>query len=82
MQVFQEIHVQAKHIQSQLTRTSPSSNNNLSNLTVNNKTVTNFNKNTLEYTLPNVSNETTSLLVGAVVEDTNKAQIKSGTGAG
>ena len=63
-----------------VTRTSPSSNNNLSNLTVNNKTVTNFNKNTLEYTLPNVSNETTSLLVGAVVEDTNKAQIKSGTG--
>ena len=63
-----------------VTRTSPSSNNNLSNLTVNNKTVTNFNKNTLEYTLPNVSNETTSLLVGAVVEDTDKAQIKSGTG--
>ena len=63
-----------------VTRTSPSSNNNLSNLTVNNKTVTNFNKNTLEYTLPNVSNETTSLLVGAVVEDTDKTQIKSGTG--
>ena len=63
-----------------VTRTSPSSNNNLSNLTVNNKTVTNFNKNTLEYILPNVSNETTSLLVGAVVEDTDKAQIKSGTG--
>ena len=63
-----------------VTRTSPSSNNNLSNLTVNNKTVTNFNKNTLEYTLPNVSNETTSLLIGAVVEDTDKAQIKSGTG--
>ena len=63
-----------------VTRTSPSSNNNLSNLTVNNKTVTNFNKNTLEYTLPNVSNETTSLLVGAVVEDTDKAKIKSGTG--
>ena len=63
-----------------VTRTSPSSNNNLSNLTINNKTVTNFNKNTLEYTLPNVSNETTSLLVGAVVEDTDKAQIKSGTG--
>ena len=63
-----------------VTRISPSSNNNLSNLTVNNKTVTNFNKNTLEYTLPNVSNETTSLLVGAVVEDTDKAQIKSGTG--
>jgi len=63
-----------------VTRIAPSSNNNLSNLTVNNKTVTNFNKNTLEYTLPNVSNETTSLLVGAVVEDTDKAQIKSGTG--
>ena len=63
-----------------VTRTSPASNNNLSNLTVNNKTVTNFNKNTLEYILPNVSNETTSLLVGAVVEDTDKAQIKSGTG--
>ena len=63
-----------------VTRIAPSSNNNLSNLTVNNKTVTNFNKNTLEYTLPNVSNETTSLLVGAVVEDTDKAKIKSGTG--
>ena len=63
-----------------VTRIAPSSNNNLSNLTVNNKTVTNFNKNTLEYTLPNVSNETTSLLVGAIVEDTDKAKIKSGTG--
>lgn len=64
----------------QVSRENPSTNNYLSDLTISNKTITNFNKEQLEYNLPNVSNATTSLDINATVEDVGKSTIVSGIG--
>lgn len=55
-----------------------SSNNNLASITIDGTPITNFNKDTLEYTLEDVENEKTSIEIKANAEDT-KATV-SGTG--
>ncbi len=63
-----------------ITRTAPSTNNNLSSLTVDGTSVPGFNKNQTTYTLPNVATTKSQMVIAATVEDTGKAKIKSGTG--
>ena len=58
----------------------PSSNSYLSELKVNNNSVPEFQKENKDYTLEPVSNDTTSINISGVVEDTGKANIISGTG--
>ena len=59
-------------------RENPSNNNYLSDLKVNGKTITNFNKETEEYTLDDVKGDVSSIEISATAEDT-KASVK-GTG--
>lgn len=63
-----------------VTRTSPSTNSNLSDLSINGATITNFDPRILIYNLPSVGNEVTSLNIKAVVEDIGKATIISTLG--
>lgn len=63
-----------------ITRTSPSSNTNLSDLTIDGITINGFNSGIYTYDLGNIPYETTSIDVNAVVEDTGKAVIVSGIG--
>ena len=65
----------------EITREAASSNKFLSDLTVDGTTVPGFIKTTKTYTLPDVSNSKTTMTIGATVEDTGKATIKSGTGS-
>lgn len=64
----------------EITREAASNNNFLSDLTVDGTTVPGFIKTTKTYTLSDVSNSKTTMTIGATVEDTGKATIKSGTG--
>ena len=63
-----------------INRESPSNNNYLSSLTVDGTSVPNFDKTKTTYTLSNVATTKTEMTIGAVVEDTGKATIVSGTG--
>lgn len=64
-----------------ITRTAPSNNTNLSDLTIDGTTINGFNAGTYNYDLGNLPYETTSINVNAVVEDTGKASIESGIGS-
>ena len=57
-----------------ISRENPSSNNYLGDLRINNTTINNFNKENEIYTIDNVSNDTTSINVSAIAED-SKASI-------
>lgn len=61
-------------------RVAASTNNYLSSLTVDGTSVPSFNRETDTYELSPVSNATVALNIQAIVEDTGKATIKSGTG--
>lgn len=65
----------------EITRESASDNKFLSDLTVDGTTVPGFIKTTKTYTLSDVSNSKATMIIGATVEDTGKATIKSGTGS-
>lgn len=63
-----------------INREAPSTNNYLDSLTVNGVSVPDFNKTKEIYTIDAVSNATTSILIGATVEDSPKSTIVSGLG--
>lgn len=63
-----------------ITRTSPSTNANLSDIMVDGTTIENFESGITTYNLPNVANDVTSLNLNAIVEDTGKAKIISSLG--
>ena len=64
----------------EITREAASNNNYLSSLKVDGSLVPDFSKEKTEYTLPNVVTTKTNIEIEAVVEDTGKAVIQSGTG--
>lgn len=63
-----------------VTRTAPSTNNNLKSLKVDGNSVPSFASGTTDYDINTVSNATSSVNISAEVEDTGKATIVSGTG--
>ena len=56
-----------------------SENNNLSSLSIDGTSVSNFNKNTLTYTLTPVENDKTNINISAVTEDSKATMIGTGT---
>ncbi len=69
-----------KTYQISITRTAPSQNANLSDLTIDGTTISGFSGTKYTYDLGTVPNETSSVNLNAIVEDTGKATITSSLG--